>query len=67
MKKEFKIFMFNIAIILLCALTLLTTTLLLDWAFIATKTARQAVIYLLMFIEAFIYLRILLLYNKIRV
>lgn len=66
MKNELKIFLFNIAIILLCAVTLLFTSLLLDWLFISQYIARQMVVYALMFIQAFVYVRILLLYNKVR-
>lgn len=66
MKNELKIFLFNIAIILLCAVTLLLTSLLLEWHFIDAYFARQMVVYALMFIQAFVYVRILLLYNKVR-
>lgn len=66
MKNELKIFLFNIAIILLCAVTLLLTSLLLEWDFIDAYFARQMVVYALMFIQAFVYVRILLLYNKVR-
>lgn len=66
MKNELKIFLFNIAIILLCAVTLLFTSLLLEWRFINAYFARQMVVYALMFIQAFVYVRILLLYNKVR-
>lgn len=66
MKNELKIFLFNIAIILLCAVTLLFTSLLLDWRFIDAYFARQMVVYVLMLVQAFVYVRIFLIYNKVR-
>lgn len=66
MKNELKIFLFNIAIILLCAVTLLFTSLLLDWLFISQYIARQMVVYVLMLVQAFVYVRIFLIYNKVR-
>jgi|SRR5690606_34242394 len=66
MKNELKIFLFNIAIILLCAVTLLFTSLLLDWRFIDAYFARQMVVYTLMLVQAFVYVRIFLIYNKVR-
>lgn len=66
MKNELKIFLFNIAIILLCAVTLLFTSLLLDWLFISQYIARQIVVYALMLVQAFVYVRIFLIYNKVR-
>lgn len=66
MKNELKIFLFNIAIILLCAVTLLFTSLLLDWRFIDAYFARQMVVYALMLVQAFVYVRIFLIYNKVQ-
>lgn len=67
MKNELKIFLFNIAIILLCAVTLLFTSLLLDWRFIDAYFARQMVVYVLMLVQVFVYVRILLLYNNLKI
>ncbi|WKW47270.1 hypothetical protein P3875_04180 [Myroides sp. JBRI-B21084] len=67
MKNEIKIFIFNIAIIIVCCFTLLFTSLLLEWQFIQQFYARQMVVYCLMLIEMFIYTRILLLYNNLKI
>jgi|GEM_PF-4934520 len=66
MSKEFKNFIFSISMIILCAFALLLTTLLLDIDFINKYVARQMVVYILMIIEAFIFIRIIILFNNIR-
>lgn len=66
MSREFKNFIFSVSMIVLCALALLFTTLLLDIEFINKYVARQMVVYILMIIEAFIFIRIIILFNNIR-
>lgn len=66
MNNSIKTFMLSLALILLAVITLLVTTLLLDVDFIRRFFARQMVVYLLMLVEAFIFARILFLFNNVR-
>lgn len=64
MKKEITLFIINIAIIVLSAIALLVTSLLFEINFIQQHFSRQLIIYIIMAIEAFIFIRIILLLNN---
>lgn len=64
---DLKIFLFNVVVILIGLVILFITSLFFELRFIQSHVSRQLVVWFVMLLEFFVMIRIIYLYNKIRI